>query len=198
LASSSAITVFAIGHSTRTTDRFIKILQAHSVTLLVDIRKVPRSRHNPQFNAEAFADSLSKARIGYLHDKELGGLRHPLKDSLNIGWRNASFRGYADYMQTTEFETALKRLLKLAKSATVAIMCAEGNPYRCHRSLVADALLAKGAKVVHISSTRPGRPHQMTPFAEVRNGHVLYPAVRALGPTRTNKKAPKRETVLTS
>lgn len=173
----SQFTVFAIGHSTRTIESFISILLAHSVTILVDIRAIPKSRHNPQFNADALAKALKAVGIGYLHEKGLGGLRHPLKDSPNVGWRNASFRGYADYMQTDEFERALGNLLKTAKSGRVAIMCAEGNPYRCHRSLVADALLAKGVKIMHISSREAGRPHRMTSFAEILNGRVLYPSV---------------------
>jgi uncharacterized protein (DUF488 family) len=167
--------VFAIGHSTRTIDSFIRILRAHSVTLLVEIRKIPRSKHNPQFNEEALADALKQAGIDYFHDGPLGGLRHPLKDSPNTRWRNESFRGYADYMQTSEFELALSNLVEKAKSDTVAIMCAEGNPQRCHRSLVADALLAKRMRVVHISSTRPGREHQMTSFARLRNGGSYTP-----------------------
>ena len=169
-------TVYAIGHSTKPIQVFIEILRAHNVDALVDIRTIPRSRHNPQFNRNALALSLSQAGIGYLHLKELGGLRRPARDSKNTGWRNASFRGFADYMQTKEFAAGLDRLGRLAKEKSVVIMCAEGNPFRCHRSLVADALTVRGAKVIHIASKRDGRPHKITPFARVRGTSLSYPA----------------------
>jgi uncharacterized protein (DUF488 family) len=167
--------IYATGHSTMPAQKFIRILKAHSIRLLVDIRTIPKSRHNPQFNQNQLAVSLSSAGIGYLHLKELGGLRKPLKDSVNSGWRNASFRGYADYMQTTEFAEAVERLRLLASEKTVAIMCAEGNPFRCHRSLLADALTLRGARVIHIASGRRGRPHRVTPFARVRGTRITYP-----------------------
>ena len=134
--------VLTIGHSTRTLDEFIGLLQAHAVTRVVDVRTVPRSRHNPQFNQDSLPDSLKKAGLGYVHLPGLGGLRHAKRDSINVGWRNASFRGYADYMQTPEFEQGLEELIHLAKQEQIAIMCAEAVPWRCHRSLIADALTA--------------------------------------------------------
>jgi uncharacterized protein (DUF488 family) len=167
-------TICAIGHSTMSIERFLKILAAHSIAMLVDIRTVPKSRHNPQFNSDTLRVSLAGAGMAYLHLKELGGLRHPSKDSVNTGWRNLSFRGFADYMQTDEFEAGLDRLIALGKSADVAMMCAEGNPFRCHRSLVADALTLRGVRAVHISSERPGKPHTLTPFAKVSGHRIGY------------------------
>jgi len=177
LTPSSKIAIYVIGHSTVSVERFVRILLAHSIIMLVDIRKIPRSSHNPQFNSDALEKSLKEAGIGYFHLKELGGLRRPSKDSENTAWRNLSFRGYADYMQTKEFEAGLDRLIALSRSGNVAIMCAEGNPYRCHRSLVADALTVRGIRAVHISSRKAGRPHRMTSFAEIVNRRILYPAV---------------------
>jgi uncharacterized protein (DUF488 family) len=170
----SKITICLIGHSTMPVERLIRILLAHSITMLVDIRRIPRSRHNPQFNSDALEKSLREGGIGYVHLNELGGLRRPAKDSKNTGWKNLSFRGYADYMQTEEFEAGLDRLIALARSGSVAIMCAEGNPYRCHRSLVADALTVRGIRAVHISSGKPGRLHTLTPFARVTGGRITY------------------------
>ena len=172
------VTVYAIGHSTRQVRQLVQILEAHSVDLLVDIRTIPKSRHNPQFNQNELAVSLSSAGIGYLHMEELGGLRRPLKDSPNVGWRNSSFRGYADYMQTAEFADAIEKLGRLARAKCTAIICAEGNPFRCHRSLVADALAVRGARVIHVASKNAGRAHQITPFAKVRGTRILYPEER--------------------
>jgi uncharacterized protein (DUF488 family) len=165
-----------IGHSTSPIERFLKILEAHSIATLVDIRTVPRSRHNPQFNSDALKKSLEREGIGYTQLKELGGFRHPSKNSVNTGWRNLSFRGFADYMQTEGFEIGLDKLIKLGKTRNVAIMCAEGNAFRCHRSLVADALTKRGIRAVHISSQKPGRLHTLTPFAEVRGHKIRYPS----------------------
>jgi uncharacterized protein (DUF488 family) len=181
----SKITICIIGHSTFSVERFVRILLGHSITMLVDIRKIPRSSHNPQFNSGALEKSLKEDRIGYVHLKELGGLRHTSKNSENTGWRNLSFRGYADHMQTEEFELGLDRLIALSKVGTVAIMCAEGNPYRCHRSLVADALTVRGIRAVHISSGKPGRLHKLTPFARVSGERIRYveqPQARKIGP----------------
>ena len=133
--------VLTIGHSTRTLEEFIRLLQAHGATRVVDVRTVPRSRHNPQFNKTSLPRALKKVGLGYVHLPGLGGLRHAKRDSLNVGWRNASFRGYADYMQTPEFAQSLEELIRLAKQERIAIMCAEAVPWRCHRSLIADALL---------------------------------------------------------
>ncbi len=170
------IKVLSIGHSTRTIEDFIALLKAHQVTLLVDVRTMPGSRHNPQFNKETLEASLKEAGIGYLHMAGLGGLRHTTKDSLNVGWRNASFRGYADYMQTPEFETNLLRLIELARHHQVAIMCAEAVPWRCHRSLIGDALLVHGIQVKEIESKTHLRDHTLTPFANVKGTVITYPA----------------------
>jgi len=167
-------TIYVIGHSTMPIERFLKILEAHSIEMLVDIRTIPRSRHNPQFNSDALRDSLAGAGIEYVHVKELGGLRHSSKNSVNTGWRNLSFRGYADYMQTDEFEAGLDKLIRLGKSKKVAIMCAEGNPFRCHRSLVADALTIRGVQAVNIASQKSGRLHVLTSFAEVHGQKIRY------------------------
>jgi uncharacterized protein (DUF488 family) len=168
-------TIYAIGHSTRTLEQFIEILKAHEITLLADIRTIPKSRHNPQFNEESLSRELPQAGIAYRHLKELGGLRHASKGSINTGWENAGFRGYADYMQTREFVGALRDLMRLARGERVAIMCAEGNPFRCHRSLVADALTVRGVRVLHISSRQRAREHTLTPFAKVDGTRVTYP-----------------------
>ena len=167
--------VLTIGHSTRTLDKFIGLLQAHAVSRVVDVRTVPRSRHNPQFNQGSLPDSLKKAGLGYVHLPGLGGLRHAKRDSINVGWRNASFRGYADYMQTPEFERGLKELIHLAKQAQIAIMCAEAVPWRCHRSLIADALLVRGIRTEDIMSLTHCSIHTLTSFAKVRGTSVTYP-----------------------
>lgn len=167
--------VFTIGHSTRPIEAFVEMLRAHGVKRLVDVRTIPRSRHNPQFDREALPKSLRSAHVSYTHMKELGGLRHARADSLNTGWRNASFRGYADYMQTPEFEQSLEKLLEMERQEQIAIMCAEAVPWRCHRSLLADALTARGVRVVHIISRTSAHPHEMTPFARVAGTRVTYP-----------------------
>ncbi len=168
-------TIYAIGHSTRPLDQFIRLLQAHGITVLADIRTVPRSRRNPQFSQESLEEALPKNGIRYVHLKQLGGLRHPAKESINKGWQNLSFRGYADYMQTPEFVHAIRELMQLSKGERVAIMCAEGNPFRCHRSLVADALTARGVHVRHITSLSGAREHTLTSFAHVEGTRVTYP-----------------------
>lgn len=167
--------IYTIGHSTRSIEEFIKILTAYGVNRLVDIRTVPRSRHNPQFEEAALAEALRKREIEYFHMRSLGGLRHARKDSINTGWKNASFRGYADYIQTQEFSAAIKELVAQTNEKTVAIMCAEAVPWRCHRSLVGDALLARGVEVVDIISETNAKPHKMTPWAKVDGSSVTYP-----------------------
>jgi uncharacterized protein (DUF488 family) len=169
------VRVFTIGHSTRTLDELVAILRSFDVTVLVDIRTIPRSRHNPQFNVDALDTALPALGLRYVHLKGLGGLRKPRADSPNQGWRNTSFRGYADYMATDAFESALAQLRELAEDGRVAIMCAEAVHWRCHRSLVADALVARGAHVEHISAVSRSTPHRMTPFAAVRDERVTYP-----------------------
>lgn len=176
-ARTESTVVFTIGHSTRPIEEFIALLQAHGVSCIVDdVRTVPRSRHNPQFNQESLADSLKKAGLGYTHMAGLGGLRHAKAGSTtNIGWRNASFRGYADYMQTPEFEHNIEELVRLAETGQVAIMCAEAVPWRCHRSLIGDALLVRGVGVEDIMNLTRRTPHTLTPFAKVRGKIVSYP-----------------------
>src|SRR5579872_1915136 len=167
--------IFTIGHSTHSIEEFLKILKAYDITRLVDIRTVPRSRHNPQFNREALPAALKRAHIRYSHLAGLGGLRHARKDSKNTGWHNASFRGFADYMETSEFEKSLEQLIDLSKTDRVAVMCAEAVPWRCHRSLVADALAARRVPVEHIMSLTKSQPHKLTGFALVRGNQVTYP-----------------------
>ena len=168
--------VMTIGHSTRTIDEFIALLQAHAASQVVDVRTIPRSRHNPQFNKDSLRGSLKKVGLGYVHVPGLGGLRHAKHDSINMGWRNASFRGYADYMQTPEFAQALEELIKLAKQQQIVIMCAEAVPWRCHRSLIADALLVRGIRAEDITSPTRRTLHSLTPFARVRGTTITYPA----------------------
>lgn len=180
----SRLVVFTIGHSTRPIDVFIRLLKAHGVQRVVDVRSIPRSRHNPQFNRDRLSPALHGARIHYRHMPGLGGLRRPRPDSPNMGWRNASFRGYADYMQTGEFEDSLKRCIRLAKQEPVALMCAEAVPWRCHRSLIADALLARGIDASEIASRIRTRPHSLTLLARVRGTHVAYPAGGLHGDSR--------------
>jgi uncharacterized protein (DUF488 family) len=172
---SAKLTVFTIGHSTRTIEEFLSILKGHGVELLVDVRSIPKSRRVPQFNSDALAASLREQDIDYVHLKSLGGRRHAKKDSINTGWRNESFRGYADYMATDEFRTGLERLLQIAGEKRSAIMCAEAVPWRCHRSLIGDALLVRGVNVEDIMSATSARPHQMTPFAKIDRLQISYP-----------------------
>jgi uncharacterized protein (DUF488 family) len=173
--------IFTVGHSTRSAEEFVVLLKAHRIELLVDVRTVPRSRHNPQFNRDTLPETLHRAGIEYLHLAALGGLRKPRADSTNAGWRNLSFRGFADYMETPEFEKGLDRLMDAAKGGRVAIMCAEAVPWRCHRSLIADALVARGVEVFELSSLTHAQPHRMTPFARVEGTQVSYPGVLQLG-----------------
>lgn len=167
--------IYTIGHSNREIGDFLELLKAHGLEKLVDIRTIPKSRHNPQFNQDKLRASFKKAGIGYQHLKELGGLRHAKKDSVNTGWKNASFRGFADYMQTADFEKGLERLKKIVKQKKTAIMCAEAVPWRCHRSLVADALTKQKWQVWHIQSRKTAKKHKLTPFLKVRKGKLVYP-----------------------
>jgi uncharacterized protein (DUF488 family) len=180
--------VLTIGHSTRTLEEFIGLLQAHAAARVVDVRTIPRSRHNPQFNKDSLPDSLTKAGLGYVHMPGLGGLRHAKADSINRGWWNSSFRGYADYMQTPEFRQNVKELIRLAKHERIAIMCAEAVPWRCHRSLIADALLVRGIRAEDIMSPTHRPVHTLTPFAKVRGTTITYPA--------DDSQLPKKKTSL--
>jgi len=166
-----------VGHSTRTIEEFLSLLRAHGVEELIDIRTAPGSRRNPQFHREALRQSLERAGIGYRHMPELGGLRRAQPDSINTGWQNAGFRGYADYMQTPEFTEGIERLIELSREKPTAIMCAEAVPWRCHRSLVADALTARKIPVEHIMNATRRQGHKLTPYARVEGTRVWYPVL---------------------
>jgi uncharacterized protein (DUF488 family) len=170
--------IFTIGHSRLPIDRFLGLLRTYGIESLADIRSIPRSRHNPQFNADALADTLTTSGIDYLSMPALGGLRHARKDSPNTGWRNESFRGFADYMQTPAFAEALDKLIAASREKRVAIMCAEAVPWRCHRSLVADALMIRGVPAIEILSNADSRPHELTPFAHVDGTRLTYPPLQ--------------------
>lgn len=167
--------LFTVGHSTQPIGALVAALQANHVDLLVDVRTVPRSRHNPQFNRDALAVSLPASNIEYRHEPALGGLRRPRPDSINSAWRNLSFRGYADYMQTPEFNEALDALLAEGRDRRLALMCAEGNPFRCHRSLIADAIAARGLASCEITPSGRAKRHRLTPFAHIDGHKVTYP-----------------------
>ena len=172
-------TIFTLGHSTLPIERFVAVLHAYAIARLADIRTIPRSRHNPQFSDTALAKSLKALHLDYVHMRALGGLRHARRDSPNTGWRNESFRGFADYMQTEEFENALAALIRMGREKRVAIMCAEAVPWRCHRSLVADALSVRGVPVIEILSEATYRMHTLTPFLRVEGLRITYPPEQA-------------------
>ncbi|HEX8908516.1 MAG TPA: DUF488 domain-containing protein [Anaeromyxobacteraceae bacterium] len=174
--------VLAVGHSTRPLEELIALLRSTGAITLADVRTIPRSRRNPQYDQQALEPALAAAGIRYAHLARLGGLRHARKDSPNGGWHNASFRGYADYMQTGDFEEGLVELRALAREGPVAVMCAEAVPWRCHRSLLADALFARGVVVEHIVGRGRTRPHRLTPFAQRVGRQVIYPPPDAAGP----------------
>lgn len=170
--------IYTIGHSTHPIDEFITILKTYEIKEVADIRTIPKSRHNPQYNEETLAISLKNAHIKYKHFSKLGGLRHTTKDSINTGWRNKSFRGYADYMLTQEFEKGLNTLQKDATKRTTVMMCAEAVPWRCHRSLVADALIKKKWNVVDIFSITNKKKHNLTSFLKMKKGKLIYPEIK--------------------
>jgi len=171
-----ARTVFTIGHSTLPIDRFIGLLSAYGIEEVADIRKIPKSRHNPQYWSDALDSELSTASIEYVWLSDLGGRRPAANpESPNTGWRNKSFRGYADYMQTDAFREAIENLVAISREKRTVIMCAEAVPWRCHRSLVADALCVRGAPVADIFSETNCRPHKLTPFAHVEGTRITYP-----------------------
>jgi uncharacterized protein (DUF488 family) len=203
-SNAAPLVVRTVGHSTRPIAEFLQLLRSHGIERLVDVRTVPRSRHNPQFNREKLSQSLHAAHIHYSYMPGLGGFRHARRDvanqtaanidpahvnpaqvnsahtgSVNMGWRNASFRGYADYMQTAEFEQHLEELIALALAEKIAVMCAEAVPWRCHRSLIADALTARGIEVREITGANSERLHALTSFAEVHGTRISYPAEAA-------------------
>ena len=175
-ASSTPPIIMTVGHSTRTGKEFIQLLKAHQIRRLVDVRTVPRSRHNPQFSRSRLSPALHSARLHYRYMPGLGGFRHVRPDSLNTGWHNASFRGFADYMQTPVFQQNLEELIELARLERTVIMCAEAVPWRCHRSLIADALLARGIEVREIIGVNNTRLHTLTPWGKVNGTQVTYPA----------------------
>jgi uncharacterized protein (DUF488 family) len=168
-------TIFTIGHSTRPFDKFLETLEAFHIEMVADVRTIPKSRHNPQFNTDSLRDGLEINGIGYVHMAGLGGLRKTRGDSINTGWKNLSFRGYTDYMQTLDFEKSLEQLITIAKEKMTVIMCAEAVPWRCHRSLIGDALLVRGFKVEDITSDRTSRPHKLTSWASVEGCTITYP-----------------------
>lgn len=169
-------TIYTVGHSTRAIEDFIALLRANQVAAIADVRTIPKSRHNPQFGEAALQASLEAAGLGYSRWPALGGLRRARADSENLGWRNASFRGFADYMQSPEFAAALAELETMAKQQRTAVMCAEAVPWRCHRSLIADALTVHGWHVLDIISPQEPQAHRLTPFLVVRDGRLGYPA----------------------
>jgi uncharacterized protein (DUF488 family) len=167
--------VFTIGHSTQPIKDFVHKLKSHGVQRVIDVRTLPRSRFNPQFDRTRLPGLLRAAHIHYTHLPGLGGLRKPHRDSRNYGWRNESFRGYADHMQTLAFKESLQCCLEMASAERVALMCAEAVPWRCHRSLIADALVARGIAALEIASESRVRPHMLTPFAHIDGTDVTYP-----------------------
>ncbi|MEO7031215.1 MAG: DUF488 domain-containing protein [Herbaspirillum sp.] len=177
--------VCTIGHSTRSLEEFVNLLQANQVTHVIDVRTVPRSRHNPQYNRDALPVSLQPFNISYTYLQALGGLRHVRAGSINLGWRNLSFRGYADYMQSAEFAAGMEELMPLVQQQRCTLMCAEAVPWRCHRSMIGDALLVRGAAVEDIISASPRKPHRLTPWAQVDGLEITYPAP-ALGQTEAS------------
>ena len=172
----AGITIFTIGHSTRAIEEFISILKAFNIKLVADVRTIPKSRYNPQFNGDVLTKELKNNGIHYAHMAGLGGLRHPRKDSLNTAWKNMSFRGFADYMQTEDFKKSLMTLVETAEKRQTAVMCAEAVPWRCHRSLIGDALLVRGINVVNIMSKSTHKDHTLTPWAKVNGTRITYPA----------------------
>jgi uncharacterized protein (DUF488 family) len=167
--------IFTIGHSTRKINEFLDILNSYKLKLLIDIRTVPKSRFNPQFGGQKLKTFLNKNGIDYIHMSGLGGFRKTAKNSVNKGWRNSAFRGFADYMQTGEFKKNLKKLISKSKRKRLVIMCAEAVPWRCHRSLISDALLVQGYKVEDIFTKTSHKPHKLTPFAKIKGGQLTYP-----------------------
>lgn len=167
--------VYTIGHSTRPIDEFIAILKIYGIENVVDVRTIAASRHNPQYNEEDLRKSLNREGIGYIHCKGLGGLRHTTKASINTAWENPSFRGYADYMQTTQFQESMDKLIAMIKNKQTVIMCAEALPWRCHRSLIGDALLVRNIEVIDIMNDKTGKPHLLTSFAKVEGKKIVYP-----------------------
>jgi len=170
--------IFTIGHSNLSFEDFLKLLKANSIECVVDVRSLPNSRHNPQFSQKTLEESLGKNNTKYIHIKKLGGRKKTKDNSSNMGWENISFRGYADYMSTPEFEEGLNELQEIAGSKLTAIMCAEAKIWQCHRMLISDALMVQKWKVYHIKSAGKPLLHKITPFLRVRRGKIIYPFVK--------------------
>jgi uncharacterized protein (DUF488 family) len=185
LAKETELTIFTIGHSTRTIEEFVKLLKTYSVSLIIDVRTVPLSRHNPQFNRETLSNTIKAQGIKYIHMPGIGGLRRPKHDSINLAWRNRSFRGYADFMQTQEFIDNLLKIIALARENCLALMCAEALPWRCHRSLISDALVVRRFEVEHIISATSCLNHELNEIAQVKGTQITYPLFRKETPQRT-------------
>jgi uncharacterized protein (DUF488 family) len=185
LSKASETVVLTIGHSTRTLEEFVQLLEVYGVTLMVDVRTVPRSRYNPQFNKETLPTSLKHFGVRYMHMPEIGGLRHPKHESVNTAWKNSGFRGYADYMQTQEFADSLLKIVALARENRLALMCAEALPWRCHRNLISDALLVRHIKVEHIISKDSVIAHELNSLAQVEGTKITYPLFTKETPQRT-------------
>ena len=171
------MTIYTIGHSTRTLDAFLALLHAHQISQLADVRTVPKSRRHPHFAGEALAQTLPLAGIAYRHIAALGGLRKPRKDSRNTAWRHESFRGYADHMETPAFQRALDDVIAWSDAQPTVVMCAEAVWWQCHRQLIADALVARNVEVRHIMSAGAAPLHALTAFARVEDGRVSYPGL---------------------
>jgi uncharacterized protein (DUF488 family) len=172
------MTVWTVGHSTRAFDDLVALLRAHGIDTLVDVRTVPRSRRHPQFDRDALAERLPGAAIAYAHMPGLGGLRKPRADSMNTGWRNEAFRGYADHMQTPDFARHLDALTRLAARTRTTLMCAEALPAHCHRSLLSDALVVRDVEVLHITSPGTATRHLLTPWAHRDGVRLTYPPLQ--------------------
>lgn len=181
----SELVVFTIGHSTRTIEEFVELLKTYTINLVVDVRTVPRSPHNPQFNKETLPNTLKSLGIKYIHMPEIGGLRRPKHDSINLAWKNSGFRGYADYMQTKEFADSLLKIIALARENRLVLMCAEALPWRCHRSLISDALVVRHVKVEHIISATSCLNHQLNEMALAEGTKITYPLFTKETPQRT-------------
>jgi uncharacterized protein (DUF488 family) len=171
--------VYTVGHSTRSLQELVEVLGSAGIQMLVDVRSVPRSRRHPQFTRESLERSLPARGIGYRHEPQLGGFRRPSPDSPNRGWEHQAFRGYADHMASAEFSGALARLEAEARGQPTAVMCAEAQWWRCHRRLIADALLVRGWRVLNLGLAEQPTEHELTPFAVVgADGALTYPPVQ--------------------